>query len=574
LNYRWTFRKKPDESIIHKIASSLEIPTSLAVALNARGVNDEIEAKKFFMPSLDDLHDPFLMDGMDIAVERILKAVENKEIIWIHGDYDVDGTSSTAMLLQFIREIGGKAEYYIPDRFTEGYGFSISSAKKAKEAGVSLIITVDVGITSYEPFDYVKEIGIDAIICDHHEPGEQVPYSLTILDPLKPQCNYPFKNLAACGVAFKLVQGLAIKLGKVKDIFTYLDYVALASAADMVPLVGENRTLVYYGLKQLNIKPRPGIKGLIDCTNVKIGNINTSNIVYSLAPLINAAGRLGSASRSVEMMIKPDPTQAFQIAQQLEQENRRRRIFDERTFEEAIPIADKLLENKSRRSLVIHKPHWHAGVIGIVASRLVDRYHLPTVLLTTIDSVAKGSARSITDFDIHSALKKCGHMLVEYGGHKHAAGLSMEENMVDEFREALDKIAKEQITSEMLQPEIVIDAELKLFELSPRFLETLSKFAPYGFDNNKPVFFSRGVRSANGVKIVGKNHLKFRAYQSFEIDAIGYNLGNKIKHCMQGKSFSIIYNIEENTYNGFSTPQLRIKDILPDDEIDAQFKNS
>jgi single-stranded-DNA-specific exonuclease len=569
LNYRWTFRERPDESSIHKISKTLGIPKSLAKVLAARGVSDEIEARKFFTPSLDDLHDPFLMKGMKEAVNRILEAVERKELIWIHGDYDVDGTASTALVLQFIREIGGNIEYYIPDRFTEGYGFSISSARKAKEAGAKLIITVDVGITSYEPFDYVRKIGLDSIICDHHEPGEQVPDADIILDPLMPDCPYPFKSLAACGVAFKLIQGLAMQLNKPEMVYPYLDYVAIASAADMVPLYGENRTLVFFGMLQLNDKPRPGIKGLIDCTNLHVGTINASNIVYSLAPLINAAGRLGSASRSVEMMIRGDATSAFQIAQQLEHENRRRRTFDERTFEEAIPMAEELLKSGERRSLVLHNPHWHAGVIGIVASRLVDRFHLPTVLLTSIDNHAKGSARSIMNFDIHSALKKCGHMMMEYGGHKHAAGLSMAEDMVPIFREAFDEIAKGQITADMLEPEIVIDTELKLYELSPLFLDTLQKFAPYGFENLKPIFFSRGVRSANGVKVVGKNHLKFRAYQSFEIDAIGYNLADKINFCTNGKPFSIVYNIEDNTYNGTTTPQLRIKDIRADDELDV-----
>ena len=568
MKYRWTFKEKPNESIIHKISETLKIPKSLARVLYARGVKDEIEAHKFFKPSLDDLHDPFLIDGMDIAVDRILKAVKNKELIWVHGDYDVDGTSSTALMLEFIREIGGIITYYIPDRFTEGYGFSIISAQKAKDAGAKLIVTVDVGVTSYEPVDYVKKIGLDAIICDHHEPGEKVPDVLTILDPLKPGDKYPFKSLAACGVTFKLVQALAQKL-KIEDkIYKYLDYVALASAADMVPLIGENRTLVYFGLKQLNTSPRPGLKGLIDCTNLKLGSINTSNIIFSLAPLINAAGRLGSAGRSVEMMIRHDPTSSFQIAQQLEQENRRRRTFDEKTFEEAIPIAEKLIKENDTRCLVLHRPHWHAGVIGIVASRLVDRFHLPTVLLTTIGNVAKGSARSISGFDIHSALKKCSHLLIEYGGHKHAAGLSMNESNIPEFRELLNSFAKEQITPDMLQPEIVIDSELKLNELSPNFLKTLAKFSPYGFENNKPIFLSRDVRSANGVKIVGRNHLKFRAYQKFEIDAIGYNLANKMNYCTNGKAFSIVYNIEENTYNGNTTPQLRIKDIRPDNEVD------
>lgn len=567
LNYRWNFKEKPDESTVKNLKESLKIPLSLAKVLISRGVNSDIEAKRFFEPSLEDIHDPFLMTGMDAAVDRIVRAIKNKELIWIHGDYDVDGTASTSMILQFIREVGGKAEYYIPDRFHEGYGLSIKSVDTAISRGASLLITVDVGITSYEPLVHAKKIGLDAIICDHHEPGDEIPPALAILDPLKPNDPYPFKYLAASGVVFKLIQALSESMNIREKAYEYLDYVAIASAADMVPLIGENRILSRFGLKLLNDNPRPGFKGLIYCTQLKPGSINSSSIVYSLAPLINAAGRLGDAKRSVEMMTQKDEIAAFQIAQQLEQENRRRRAFDEATFEEAIPLAKRLLEDKTRRSLVIHKPHWHAGVIGIVASRLVDKFHVPTVLLTSIDGMAKGSARSISTFDIHSALKKTGHMLIEYGGHKHAAGLSLDEKKVPEFRKDFDQIAKQKIKMDMLKPEINVDAELKLNELSPAFLKTLRRFAPFGFENYKPVFYSKNVTSANGIKVLVNKHLKFRAYQShFVIDAIGYNLAHKAHICSSGKPFEIVYNLEEVNFNGSPTIQLRIKDIRPEEE--------
>lgn len=567
MNYRWTFRQASDESTITKLASSMKIPKSLAGSLAARGVNSSEEAKDFFEPQLEKIHDPFLMDGMDVAVERILKAVRDGEKIWIHGDYDVDGTSSTALTLQFLREIGGKADYYIPDRFHEGYGLSEASIKRGLEVGASLFMTVDVGITSFEAIDYANLLDLDLIICDHHEPGESLPEVLAILDPIKGNCNYPFKSLAACGVAFKLIQGIAKARGDESKVYKYLDYVAIASAADMVPLIGENRVMSRFGLDIMNKNPRPGFKGLLYCTGLKQGAITASNIVYALAPLINAAGRLGDAKRSVEMMIQQDEVAAFRIAQELEQENRRRRAYDELTFEEAIPIAEELLENKDRRALVIHKPTWHAGVIGIVASRLVDKFRVPTVLLTTIENRAKGSARSINQFDIHSALKSCSHLLTEFGGHKHAAGLSLKEENIAEFRELFDGIAGKSISQEMLLPEIQVDAELKFLDLSPKFLKILKKFAPYGYENYRPVFFSKGVTAANGVKIVGSNHLKFRAYQHhFVIDAIGYNLADKIRICKSGKPFSIVYNIEENNYNGRQTLQLKIKDIRPDEE--------
>ncbi len=567
MNYRWTFRQTADDSTINNLSKTLKIPKCLATVLSARGFNSVEEAKKYFNPSLDDLHDPFLLKGMDKVVDRIFSAIERGRHIWIHGDYDVDGTASTSMMLRFLREIGMKVDYYIPDRFDEGYGLSRKSIDGAINTDADFVLTVDVGITSYDALEYAQQQNMDVIICDHHEPGDLIPDVYAIIDPYMPGCSYPFKHLSACGVAFKIVQAVCNKLNKPKKPYEYLDFVAIASAADMVPLIGENRVLVHYGLKKLNQNPRPGIKGLIECTNLKLGSIATSNIVYALAPLINAAGRMGDALRSVHMMTKDDEIAAFQIAQQLEQENRRRRVFDEQTFEEAIPMAKEEINGNDRRSLVLHKPHWHAGIIGIVASRLVDKFNLPTVLLTSIDRMAKGSARSISNFDIHTALKKCSRFLTEFGGHKHAAGLSLEEKYIDEFREEFDKLAREDITKDMLVPEILVDAELKLNELSPDFLKALNKFAPYGYENYKPIFYSKGVKSANGVKIVGNNNLRFRAFQhNFVIDAIGYGLAHKIKYCNSGKSFSIVYNLEINTHNGSRSPQLCIKDIRPDEE--------
>lgn len=575
LNYNWKFRENKDEKAVSNLVSSLKIPRSIANVLYSRGFVTIEEAKNFFDPKLDDILNPYLMKGMDEAVERILRAIKNQELIWIHGDYDVDGTTSTAMLLLYLREIGAKVDYHIPDRFQEGYGLTVASVAEAKAKGVSLILTVDVGITSYDSLSYAKKLGMDSIVCDHHEPGETIPEADIILDPLLPDSNYPFKHLAACGVAFKLLHALSIKLNHPEKAYTYLDFVAIASAADMVPLLGENRSLVKFGLDILNNNPRPGLLGLINCTNLKLGSITTSSIIFSLAPLINAAGRLGDAGRSVEMMTETCEFQAFRMAQQLEQENRRRRYYDELTFEEAIPYADELLSKKPRKSIVIHGPKWHAGVIGIVASRLVDRYHLPTVLMTTIYSMAKGSARSINDFDIHNALKSCDFLLKEYGGHKHAAGLSLEVNKVEEFSECFDEIAQKNITNEMLVPEIAIDAELNLSELSPKFIDILNKFSPFGYNNYKPVFYSKGISSKNGIKILGNNHIKFRACQyhpdypgvenmKFEIDAIGHNLIDKLHICSNGKKFSIVYNLEENNYNGHNSIQLKIKDIRPD----------
>ncbi len=565
MEYRWTL-KDEDDSIVHKLAKELKIPPSLARVLAGRDLKTKEDAEKFFEPSLDNLHDPYLLKDMGKAVDRILSAIKNGEQIWVHGDYDVDGTASASITCLFLREIGAKVDYYIPDRFDDGYGLSRKSINLALEKNTKVLITVDVGITSYESLDYAESVGLDTIICDHHEPGNVLPSVYAILDPLVPNCTYPFKPLAACGVAFKFIQGICKKIGQPELAYKYLDFVAIASAADMVPLIGENRVMVHFGLKQLNEHPRPGLKGLIYCTGLKLGHITASNVVYAVAPLINAAGRLGNPRRSVEMMLQEDEYASFRIAQQLEDENRKRRLFDQHSFEEAAPIAQSYIKEKDRRSLVIHGPDWHAGVIGIVASRLVDRFHLPTVLLTTIDGMAKGSARSINDFDIHNALKKCEHLLEEFGGHKHAAGLTLKIENIKQFREEFDLIAHNHIKPEMLVPQIQIDAELKFNELSPDFFKLLSKFAPFGYVNNKPNFFSRGVKSVNGVKIVGNNSLKFRAIQNnFVIDAIGQNLAHKISICSPGKTFSIVYNLETHGYNGQRAPQLSIKDIRPDE---------
>lgn len=566
----WKFRGDADiHSVLH-LSDYLKIPKGIAKVLVARGIRDEKTAKNFFEPSVDAFYDPFLMKDMGKAIERIFNAIKKRELIYVHGDYDVDGTTSTALIIEFLRSIGAQVIYHIPDRFQEGYGIIPHSVDIAKSRNVGLIITVDVGITSVEAINYAQKIGIDTIVCDHHEPGDEIPNAYAILDPLLPDSGYPFKHLAACGVVFKLVQGISKILNLEEKAYEYLDYVALASAADMVPLVDENRILSYFGMKRLNENPRPGLKGLMYCTNLKPGNLNTLNIIYSLAPLINAAGRLGDAMRSVEMMIQQDEIVAFQMAQQLEQDNRMRRYYDEKTFEEALPMAEEFLSKQNRKSLILHKSDWHAGVIGIVASRLVDRFRLPTILLTTMNNLAKGSARSITNFDIHSALKRTSHYLEEFGGHKHAAGLSLKMKNFPAFIESFDSVAQAHITDEMLIPEILIDAEINLSELSPKFFHYLNKFAPFGFENYKPIFIARNVYSKNGVKTYGQSSFRFRAIQPFnqngtnlyfEIDAFGQNLSNKIDIINNSKPFSIVFNLEEVYQGGQVQYLIRIKDI-------------
>ncbi len=564
MNYRWITRECTDEHAVQTISSELRTPLPIARVLVGRGMHTVEDVQRFFEPSLDHLHSPWLMDGMEVAVDRILRAISDRELIWIHGDYDVDGTSSTAMSLHFLRRIGAKADYHIPSRLEEGFGFTPLSVDRAHRAGASVIVTVDVGVTATKAVDYATSLGIDVIICDHHQAAEDIPNCLALLDPIKPGCSYPFKELAACGVAFKLIQALSERQGYPEMAFEYLDYAAIASAADIAPLVGENRVLSHFGLELLNSYPRPGFKGLIDCAGLPLGHLTNSSVIFGLAPRINAAGRLGDPRRAVEMMLQEDELKAFHIAQELEHDNRQRRSIDEQTFEEAAVMAEQQLRDGSGKALILHSDNWHAGVIGIVASRLVERFNVPSIMLTTIDGVAKGSARSVRQFDIHGALKQCEDLLIEFGGHIHAAGLSLAVENIPELQRRLDAIAAVALASEKLEHEISVDAELQFNELSPSFFEYLAKFAPFGHRNSRPVFVTENVVSANGVKIVGNNHLKFRAmHRNFQIDAIGFGLGDRLPDVSHGKPFAMVYTLEENLFQGTVTPQIRIKDIRP-----------
>lgn len=565
MNFRWTIRECLDENAVQSLILELSLAPPIARVLVARGVKDVGEASRFFQPSTANILSPWLMAGMSEAVSRVETAIANGERVWIHGDYDVDGTSSTAMMLQFLREAGVEVEYFIPERLQSSYGFLAASVDAAAVWGATLIITVDCGITANESVSHATTKGIDVIICDHHEPTEVLPNALAILDPIRPDCSYPNKHLAGCGVAFKLIQAVCDKQGNPAAALQYIDFVALASAADIVPLIGENRVLSAIGLAKLNSNPNPGIKGLIDCAGMKLGTLTNTGIVFGLAPRINAAGRLGDARRAVEMMAQKSDITSFRMAQELEHDNRKRRTIDEFTFEEADVQASAYLGNINTRALVLHSPTWHAGVIGIVASRMVERYHMPAIILTSINGSAKGSARSVREFDIHGALKQCEDLLTEFGGHKHAAGLSMPVQNVESLRERINAIVGESISRQEMVPELLIDTEMNLDELVPNFIETLSRFAPFGTGNQRPLFLSRGVVAVNGCRVVGSNHLKFRAMQkNFAIDAIGFNMGNRIHECASGRPFSLVFSLEDNSHNGRHSPQIRIRDLRPE----------
>ncbi len=569
MQYRWIVNKEHDDHTVKQIAEAENIPDSIARILVSRGTLTTETAHSFFYPSMEDLHDPFLMDGVREAVERIERAQESGELIWIYGDYDVDGTTSTALLLHYLREFGCNVDYFITDRFSEGYGLTRSGLLEAADAGAGLIISVDMGTTSVDATRYAGEIGLDVIICDHHEPSDELPDVYALLNPIKPGCSYPFKSLCAGGVTFKLVQAMCTSRGVPEKALDYLDFVAVASASDMVPLVGENRTMVYFGLQRLNETPRPGFKGMFECSNIEVGTICSSTIVYNLAPRLNAAGRLGDARKAVELLLTENDIQAFRLAQELESKNHQRRVIDEKIFHEASAIADDLINKQNYRSLVLHDPNWHVGVINIVASRLVEKFHKPTIMLTTVDNVTKGSARSIKNFDIHQALHRCSHLLKQFGGHKYAAGLSLDASNVPELRDLFDEVARTTITDDMLIPEQQIDTELNLNELSPAFVELLQRFSPFGYQNFKPTFVSHNVHMVRRAKIVGKNHVKFRVRQgNFLIDAIGFNLGDRLSMLNSGKPISIIYTIEESMHRNSKHLQLYVKDLRPTDLID------
>jgi single-stranded-DNA-specific exonuclease len=567
--YRWTLAPRPENGIVEQLAKEINIPEVLATVVAHRGITSYGKAKEFFRPQFSDLHDPFLMNGMDIAVARIQKAIQQKECLMVFGDYDVDGTNSVAMLTLFLQQLGIETVFYIPDRIKEGYGISKTGIDKAKEGGITLLISIDCGITAHDQVEYANSLGIDVIICDHHEPTDEMPNAVAVLDPLKPNCAYPFKHLCGCGVGFKLMQGVARSLNVEETIYNYIDFVTLATTADIVPLVGENRTLTKMGLEHINKSPRPGIRALIESSGTQLGKISTGQIVFILAPRINAVGRLGDASRAVQLLTSDNEYTASQLAMVLEEENRNRRKIDEDTFLKAQGLAESLLNVDNDPAIVLHHEAWHPGVIGIVASRLVEKYYRPTIMMTTVDGVAKGSARSIVGFDIYQALKRVEDKLLQFGGHKYAAGLTVAIDKVDEFRDAFNIVVQELMPEEIKTPEIKIDTEISLNELTPRFLKILKEFAPFGPSNMRPVFLAKNLETVGSPKIAGKDHLRMKIKQDGQVfDAIGFNLGSMINQVKDsGTKVDLVFSIDEHEWqssgpNGPQVfPQLKIKDL-------------
>lgn len=574
-NKVWKIKETEDAFTIKTLSESLNISETLAKLLVQRGIRTFNQAKNFFRPSIDNLYDPFLMDGMDIATKRVINAIVNNQLIYVYGDYDVDGTCATSLLFLFLKELNANVEFYIPKRLEEGYGISKEGLDFIKSKNARLVIAVDCGITAVEEAEHAKQLGLDLIICDHHQPKEQLPDAIAVLDPIKPQCNYPYKFLSGAGIAFKLAQGISGRVGKRDLPLKYLDLVALAGAADIVPLTGENRILVKEGLDQINKNPRPGIEALIQSAGIQKGSLTSGQIVFTLAPRINAVGRLGDARRAVELLITDNIDEAARLAEILESENYERRKIDGDTFDYASSLVENSLDLKKELAIILHQEQWHPGVIGIVASRLVEKYYRPTIMLTTVDGVAKGSARSINNFNIYEALKKCEDVLLHFGGHKAAAGLAIELDKIEEFRLKFNQIVRESLSEEDLIPEIEIDTEVKFSEITPKFLRIIEQFSPFGPGNMRPVFLTRGVNVLNTPRVVGNNHLyvtfKHKTNQKV-IDSIGFNLGEYLDLLKENKNseYDIVYVIDKFEKDGRIFPQLRLRDLRISQTLNSQ----
>lgn len=563
---RWTLKPKPSEDKIKHLAQALNVEDFVAALLIQRGIETFDEAKNFFRPSLEHLHDPYLMKDMDKAVARIELAIQNQENILVFGDYDVDGTTAVSLVSSYLKSHYPHVATYIPDRYDEGYGISYKGIDYADDNGISLIIALDCGIKSIDHIAYAKGKNIDFIICDHHRPGETLPDAVAILDPKREDCSYPYDELCGCGVGFKLIQALGQNRNEtVEDLVSYLDLAATAIAADIVPITGENRVLAYFGLKVINNNPRPGIKALVH--HVKKKTLDISDVVFIISPRINAAGRIKHGNHAVELLTEFDFEQAQQFASEIEQYNADRKDLDKKITKEAF---QQILENKEeeRFSTVVFQEDWHKGVIGIVASRLIETYYRPTLVFTKSGDKYAASARSVKGFDVYNALDACSEHLEQFGGHMYAAGMTLKAENYALFKEAFEKCVQETILPEMRIPEIEIDAEIDFTDITPKLIRILKQFEPFGPQNMTPVFMTSNVKDTGYAKTLGseEEHLRLFVKQSNceGIAAIGFGLGKKLNIAQNQNLFQLAYSIAENEWNGNISTQLILKDIRTD----------
>lgn len=562
---RWSIKPQADGTITDRLTSELGIDKVLANLLVQRGITTFDDAKKFFRPSLTDLHDPFLMKDMDKAIARIEKAIQNSEKILVYGDYDVDGTTAVSLVYTFLKNHYPNIGFYIPDRYTEGYGISFQGIDFAKENDFTLIIALDCGIKSIDKVDYANERNIDFIICDHHRPGDTLPNAAAVLDPKRSDCTYPYDELSGCGIGFKLIQAYAQKNNIAFDeLAQYFDLTAISIASDLVPITGENRTLCFFGLEQINKNPRKGIKAILELANIK-KEITVNELVFTIGPRINAAGRIETGRNAVELLISDNHDDAKTNGVNINITNTERRTLDVTITQHALSMIDQNAELIKRKSTVLFHPDWHKGVIGIVASRLIEKYYRPTIVLTESNGKATGSARSVKDFDVYDAIEACSDLLEQFGGHKYAAGLTLKLENVDAFQKRFEEVVNATILEHMLIPEIEIDAELKLYEITPKFFRVLKQFAPFGPGNHSPVFVTKNLMDKGYVRIVGNNHLKMDIHSSTDpklsFSSIAFAQGNYFDDVLRKKTFSACYAIEENEFNGNVSLQLNVKDM-------------
>ncbi len=561
---KWLRKSEPAQGEIETLSQQINVNPSLTSILLQRGIYNFDLAKKFFRPSLAELHSPFLLTDMTKAVSRLNIAIENGEKILIYGDYDVDGTTAVALVYSYLQSFYPLCDFYIPDRHTEGYGVSEAGIKWAEENGFSLIIALDLGVKAIDAVTLATEKKIDFIICDHHLPGTNIPNAIAVLDPKRSDCHYPFKELSGCGLGFKLMQAYAQSYRKEEELNEYLDLVAVSIASDIVPIVDENRILVHFGLQKLNQRPLPGLKALKEIAATK-GDLDVSGVVFTLGPRINAAGRVAHARGAVELLISKTEDEANQLAEKINLKNNLRREFDLSITDEALAMIEANDTLRAAKSTVLFKNTWHKGVIGIVAARCVEKYYRPTVILTESNDKITGSARSVKDFDLYEAISACSDLLDKFGGHKYAAGLTMDKSNLGAFQQRFEEVVSQTITEEMLMPVVEIDIPIQFDSMNDKFNNILKQMAPFGPENQKPVFEAKNVFVESNLANFKERHLRFAAGQEGNksiFNVVGFDMIQFYDQLTRGGFFNMAFTLEENTYNGTTTLQLRIKDLI------------
>lgn len=560
---RWIYKEIPAKDSVEKLSKEININAYLSAILLQRGILDFSSAKDFFRPSLDHLHDPFLMKDMYRAVDRLKKAIDTQEKILVYGDYDVDGTTAVALVYSYLHKFYPHCEIYIPDRNKEGYGISQAGVEWAEENGYTLIIALDCGIKASDMVVLADHKGIDFIICDHHLPDEKIPNAVAVLDPKQKDCGYPYNELSGCGLGFKLIQAFARQHRIENEVYEYLDLVAVSIASDIVPITGENRILAHFGLKKLNENPVPGLKALKEISLLR-NELDISGIVFTLGPRINAAGRVAHASAAVELLISQSEEEALLLAEKINLKNDLRRQFDSDTTEEALAMIDNDSVLREAKSTVLYKNTWHKGVIGIVAARCIEKYYRPTVILTESNDKITGSARSVHGFDLYDAILSCSDLLEKFGGHKYAAGLTMEKRNLGAFQQRFEAVVTSRITPDMLTPSIEIDLPIAFDAITSKFINILKQMAPFGPESQKPFFEAKNVYVLNSLSNFKDRHVRFLASQQGSenvFQAVAFDLAHHYERLATGNTFRMVFTVEENQYNGNTSVQLRIKDI-------------